>query len=179
MLLVLIKSASSGKKLNNIFLIIIQTTNTSCSPAQAGESWLFTNSIRSKYCLNPCPAEPGYILPLQTVEIQISWLLKKPTDLDLHCLPLSMWYYSKNPDQVIWLAENYKWAWYLNLFSRTRVKKTEHSSSISQIHFCFLHSGKHFPHGDLHYLLINGAGENSPVLYENNDKKISLCVFTG
>ena len=33
--------------------------------------------------LNPCPAEPGYVLPLLTV-IQISWLLKKPTDLDLH-----------------------------------------------------------------------------------------------
>ena len=31
---------------------------------------------------NPCPAEPGCTLPLQTV--------KKPTDLDLHCLPLRM-----------------------------------------------------------------------------------------
>ena len=40
--------------------------------------------------LNPGPAEPGYVLPLQTVQIQISWLLKKPTDLDLHSLPLSM-----------------------------------------------------------------------------------------
>ena len=39
--------------------------------------------------LNHCPAEPGYTLPLQTVQIQISWL-QKPTDLDLHCLPLSM-----------------------------------------------------------------------------------------
>ena len=38
----------------------------------------------------PYPAEPGYTLPLQTVQIQISWLLKKPTDLDLYCLPLSM-----------------------------------------------------------------------------------------
>ena len=37
--------------------------------------------------INPCHAEPGYTLPLQTVEIQISWLLQKPTDLDLHCLP--------------------------------------------------------------------------------------------
>ena len=55
--------------------------------------------------INPCPAEPGYTLPLQTVLIKISWLLKKPTDLDLHCLPLSMWIYSKNLDQVIWLAE--------------------------------------------------------------------------
>ena len=40
--------------------------------------------------INPCPAEPRYVLSLQTVQIQISWLLKKPTDLDLHCLPLSM-----------------------------------------------------------------------------------------
>ena len=39
--------------------------------------------------INPSPTEPGYVLPLQTVWIQISWLLK-PTDLDLHCLPLSM-----------------------------------------------------------------------------------------
>ena len=31
---------------------------------------------------------------------------KKPTDLNLHCLPLSIWIYSNNPDQVIWLAEN-------------------------------------------------------------------------
>ena len=38
--------------------------------------------------LNPCPAEPRYTLPLQTVEIQISRLLKKPTDLDLQCLSL-------------------------------------------------------------------------------------------
>ena len=51
--------------------------------------------------------------------------LKKPTDLDLHCLSLSMWIYSNNPDQVIWLAENWKWAWHLNLFSRTRVNTLE------------------------------------------------------
>ena len=30
---------------------------------------------------------------------------QKPTDLDLHCLPLSMWIYINNLDQVIWLAE--------------------------------------------------------------------------
>ena len=35
--------------------------------------------------INPGRAEPGYALPLQTVYIQISWLLKKPTDLDLYC----------------------------------------------------------------------------------------------
>ena len=32
--------------------------------------------------------------------------LKKPTDLDLRCLPLSMWIYINNLDQIIWLAEN-------------------------------------------------------------------------
>ena len=54
----------------------------------------------------PSPIEPRYALPLQTVLIQISWLLKKPTDLDLHCLSLSMWICIKNLDQVIWLTEN-------------------------------------------------------------------------
>ena len=33
-----------------------------------------TSAVRSG-TLNPCPAEPGYTLPLQTVKIQISWLL--------------------------------------------------------------------------------------------------------
>ena len=35
-----------------------------------------------------------------------------------------MWIYINKPDQVIWLAEILKWAWHLNLFSRTRVKCT-------------------------------------------------------
>ena len=72
--------------------------------------------------INPNPVEPGYTLPLQTVLIQISWLLKKPTDLDQHCLSFSMWICVNNLDQVIWLAENWKWVWYLNLFSMIRVK---------------------------------------------------------
>ena len=50
--------------------------------------------------------------------------VKKPTDLDLHCLSLNMWISIKIPDQVIWLAGNYKWMWQLNLFSMTRVKMT-------------------------------------------------------
>ena len=33
-----------------------------------------------------------------------------------------MWIYVNNLDQVIWLADNWKWVWHLNLFSRTRVK---------------------------------------------------------
>ena len=81
--------------------------------------------------LSPCPAEPGYTLPLQTMQIQISWLLKKPTDLDLHCLLLSMRIQSNNPDQAIWLAENQKQTWYLNLFSRTRVKFKSKSTGPS------------------------------------------------
>ena len=32
--------------------------------------------------VNPCPAEPEYTLSYQTVLIQISWFMKKPTDLD-------------------------------------------------------------------------------------------------
>ena len=43
--------------------------------------------------INPCPAEPGQVLLLKTVKIQISWLLKKPTDLDLHYLSFSMQIY--------------------------------------------------------------------------------------
>ena len=39
---------------------------------------------------NPSPTEPEYALSLQTVQLQVSWLLKKQTDLDLHCLSLSM-----------------------------------------------------------------------------------------
>ena len=46
---------------------------------------------------------------------------EKPTDLDLHCLPISIRIYINNLDQVIWLAEILKRVWHL-LFSRTRVK---------------------------------------------------------
>ena len=55
--------------------------------------------------LNLSPAEPGYTLPLQTVQIQISWLLKKPTDLELHCLSLSMWICINNLDPIGWQLE--------------------------------------------------------------------------
>ena len=37
-----------------------------------------------------------------------------------------MWISIKNPDQVIWLAGNQKWAWRLNLFSMRRVKGTRY-----------------------------------------------------
>ena len=35
---------------------------------------------------------------------------KKPADLDLHYLPFSMWLCFDNLVQVVWLAENLKWA---------------------------------------------------------------------
>ena len=54
--------------------------------------------------VNPAPAELGYTRPLQTVQIQISWLLKKPTELDLHCLQFSIWICINYLDQVNWLA---------------------------------------------------------------------------
>ena len=47
---------------------------------------------------NAGPAEPEGALHLQTVYIQISWLL--------HCLSLSMWICISNLDQVTWLAEH-------------------------------------------------------------------------
>ena len=34
---------------------------------------------------------------------------------------VNMWISINHPDQVIWLAGNYKWAWHLNLFSKARV----------------------------------------------------------
>ena len=38
----------------------------------------------------------------------------------IYTVTLSMWIYINHLDQVIWLAENWKWAWHLNLFSMTR-----------------------------------------------------------
>ena len=46
--------------------------------------------------INHCPAEPGYVLHLQTR--LANW---KPTDLDLHCLSLSIWLCINNLDQII------------------------------------------------------------------------------
>ena len=48
-------------------------------------------------------------------------------------LPLSMLICINKLDQVIWLAENWKWVWYLNLFSCTRVNKP-----ISEMYLLFL-----------------------------------------
>ena len=67
-------------------------------------------------CLNPCLAEPGYALSLQTMQIQISWFLKN---------------FINNLDQVIWFAENWEWTWHHNLFSMARF-------NFGILEFCYL-----------------------------------------
>ena len=40
--------------------------------------------------INPGPAELPNTMPLQTLQIKIIYLMRKPTDLDLQYLPLRM-----------------------------------------------------------------------------------------
>ena len=67
--------------------------------------------------INSGPTESGYTCLCK----QCRSKSEKPTNLDLHCLSLSMWIYINNLDQVIWLAGYQKWAWRLN-FNMARVK---------------------------------------------------------
>ena len=67
---------SYGVSILRVNMVLPQNSLSSC--------WLF---VFYSALVNTTPAEPRYVLPLQTVLIQISWLLKKPTDLDLHSLP--------------------------------------------------------------------------------------------
>ena len=60
----------------------------------------------------------------------IPWLCKqcRPRSFEANwsrsaLFAIHMWIYINNPDQVIWLAENLKRVWHLNLFSRIRVKR--------------------------------------------------------
>ena len=68
----------------------------------------FFNPCPAEYIKMPCPllifSQSDYLVQIvaknshtywQTVQIQISWLLQKPTDLDLHCLQRS---------QLIWIC---------------------------------------------------------------------------
>ena len=50
-----------------------------------------------------------------------------------------MWIYINKPDQAIWLAKNYKWAWYLNIFSMTIVKTR--LKNLSHLDFCHSDAG--------------------------------------
>ena len=48
----------------------------------------FETIYSGKVCLNPCPAEPGYTLTFAN-SVDPNQLASKPTDPNLHCLPLS------------------------------------------------------------------------------------------
>ena len=63
------------------------------------ECCCMVNPCHAEYIRMPCPLlifnQSDYLIQVvdinsitewQTVQIQISWLLQKPTDLDLHCL---------------------------------------------------------------------------------------------
>ena len=62
------------------------------------------------FLLNPCPVEPGHLLSLDILWPCIQYRSRSVgfwrSQLNLHCLPLSMQIYSNNLDQVIRLAEN-------------------------------------------------------------------------
>ena len=59
---------------------------------------------KEKETVNTKKSRPIRLVLAEFVSMML--ILKKPTDLDLHCLQLSLLLYSNNPDQVIWLAEN-------------------------------------------------------------------------
>ena len=69
-----------------VLLSLFMNCNAMCNSVYASYQWLSD----TLFAINPGPAGPGYTLPLQTMNIQISWPLKKPSDLDLHCLSLGM-----------------------------------------------------------------------------------------
>ena len=64
----------------------------------------------SYFVFNPCPADPGYTLSLQTVKIQIIWLL------------FVIQYVNLYPQSALsnLIGYNLKWVWHINLFSMTR-----------------------------------------------------------
>ena len=58
--------------------------------AEIFQDWsLFANAQEKTVSLTLLPS-PRHAMPLQTVQIQISWRLKKPTAVDLNCLSFSM-----------------------------------------------------------------------------------------
>ena len=55
--------------------------------------------------VNPSPPELGYTLPLQTVKIQISWHLKKPTDLDMQFAIMRLYQQPGSSNVIGWQLE--------------------------------------------------------------------------
>ena len=86
----MITKAHLGLKSHNNIPLVSLYVNTSFPLSNQPPTKLkfLLPEMKKIYCVNPCPAEPGYTL------------LKKPTDLDLHCLPSSMQIYKNNLDQV-------------------------------------------------------------------------------
>ena len=57
-----------------------------------------------------------------------------------------MWIYINNLDQVIWLAENWKWVWHFNSFSMTRINTKILNSHFNYLRMCLKQDwmcGKH------------------------------------
>ena len=79
----------------------------------------------------------------------------------MHCLTFSMWIYINNLDQVIWLAENWKWAWHHNLFSMTRVKHSQvYTKGIQNRYTLYMHTNQSFkfrPRGYKTFFMLNSA----------------------
>ena len=67
------------------------------------EDMLLQRQKNNNLLINPCPSEPGIAcLCKQCWSRSVGfWLLKKPTDLDLHWLSLSIWICMNNLAQVI------------------------------------------------------------------------------
>ena len=86
----------------------------------------------------------------QTVQIQISWLLQKPTDLDLHCLQVRIYPGSAGQGLIIWFSGKF-------LASRVgeiKIKFQACCEETKNFHYQFL---KQEAHGPRFALLINTA----------------------
>ena len=92
----------------NVFLFLLFLSFHSCSsffPVPLFHLLYYLFYLFSPFLWETAQNDPQGLTCPNTIN-QISWLLLKPTDLDLHYLSLSMWNCINNHNQVIWLAEN-------------------------------------------------------------------------
>ena len=71
--------------------------------------WYFTQHVKRQWLNANCDFKVysnDLLLHGKMLTLLFLMTSKKPTDLDLHCLSLSMWISIKNSDQVIWLTSN-------------------------------------------------------------------------
>ena len=66
-------------------------------------------------------------LALKTVWILISWLLKKPADLDLHCLQ------EKPADQDPYCLQELIYIWFHTVFERKKCLKETKSATMNMV----------------------------------------------